>query len=123
MRLEIDMRGLSTVIRKFDREVRGIKQRTKRGLQKAGFLILNRSVILTPIEWGYLRKAARAKALQEQGERPYLEIGYYGNDYAIYVHEINKRYRAPGTQWKFLETAVSEKGGDALKIIRDEAKV
>lgn len=111
------------MIRKFDREVRGIKNRTRNGLQKAGYVILNRSIVLTPIDTGNLRKAARAKALQGIGERPYLEIGYYGNDYAIYVHEIKKNYRAPGTRWKFLETAISEKSKDALDIIRAEAKV
>lgn len=43
--------------------------------------------------------------------------------YAIYVHEIQKAYKAPGTQWKYLETAVKENSQKILDIIRGKVKV
>jgi len=55
---------------------------------------------------------------------PWAVIGYTAS-YAAYVHEINPEggYKAPNTNWKFLEFAISDSRRDILNIIKKTAKV
>ena len=48
-------------------------------------------------------------------------IGYTAY-YAVYVHEIDKMYKAPETHWKYLARALYEEQGMILKIIAKKAK-
>jgi len=53
---------------------------------------------------------------------PWAVIGYTAS-YAAFVHEMDRVYKAPGTNWKFLENAVNESREDIIKIIKAEAKL
>lgn len=75
---------------------------------------------------GYSYTGGEAPQLVEatgvKKDQPWAVIGYTAS-YAIYVHEIDKAYRAPGTSWKFLEQAVIESEKDILKIIKRTARI
>jgi len=80
----------------------------RKTMTAATLLVKGRSLPLTPKDTGNLRQSAYTK-MRVEGSRIIGEIGYTAN-YAVYVHEIAKRYKVG--DWKYLETA--------LKMSKDE---
>lgn len=60
-----------------------------------------------------------ASALYEGKERILAGINYSAY-YALFVHEIKKKYKTG--QWKFLETAVKQNRAEIIKIIAESVK-
>jgi len=111
--------GGKEILTNLTREIRGIKNRTKAGVHAAGLLVKSRALPKTPVKTGNLRNSAYV--ISEDTKRgPVAEVGYTAS-YAVFVHEIDKNYRAPGTSWKYLERAIQESRGDILRLIRDYA--
>ena len=119
--MAIRLTGTERVLANLNREILGIKGRTRAGVMKAALLVKNRSVKRTPVDTGNLRASAYVQEWRI-GKGPGAEIGYTAA-YAPYVHEIDKAYRKPGTSWKFLEKALRESRKEILEIIRESAKV
>jgi len=111
--------GLDVVLRNLNREILGIKNRTRAGLREAALMVRRRSQQLTPVDTGNLKASAYTE-VYDSWEGPGAEIGYMAG-YAPYVHEIDKNYRVG--QWKFLETALKEKSQEILEIIRKRARI
>ena len=113
--------GQNEVAGNLNRAVLAIKERSREGLRAALLMLRSAATPLTPIETGNLRGSCYTLVYQD-GKELVGEIGYTAY-YAAYVHEIDKHYIAPGTQWKFLETAMKERGRDCLAVIAATARV
>lgn len=68
---------------------------------------------------GIVRAAAQTSLKPEKG--PTAIIGFTAA-YAVYVHEIDKNYRKPGSSWKFLELALMENEQKILDLIKQSVK-
>lgn len=111
--------GTDIVLANLNREIRGIRGRTKKGVRTAALLVKRESQKLTPIDTGNLKGSAYTEVVG--GDiKPGAIIGYTAN-YAPFVHEINKNYIKG--QWKFLETAIKNNEFKIIKIIQDSARV
>jgi hypothetical protein len=94
-------------------------------MRTAGLMIRREATPLTPIAaiaGGTLRGSQFNTVYKDTGGQWSAEIGYTAS-YAPYVHEINKHYVAPGTQWKFLETAIFRRTADILALFGKELDV
>ncbi|HDS00519.1 MAG TPA: HK97 gp10 family phage protein [candidate division Zixibacteria bacterium] len=111
--------GLNRVLANLNREISGIRGRTRAGMQKAALIVQRRSMELTPVKTGNLRASAYHTMI-DLPKGPGAEIGYTAS-YAPFVHEID-RFHNIG-QWKFLETALKDKQGEVLEAIRSKVKV
>lgn len=112
--------GLNDVLKKLNREIKGIKKRSKAGLTSAGLLVKRRSIQKTPVDTGFLRSSAYMLIGERSYGGPFVEIGYSAS-YALPVHEQNNNYIVG--EWKFLETALRMSHRDIVEIIRKRAKV
>jgi len=110
--------GTDKVLRNLNREIRGIKNRTRAGMREAALVVRKRSQELTPVKTGNLKGSAGTQ-VYDTPKGPGAVI-YYTAAYAPYVHEINRNYRVG--QWKFLETALKQKAREILEIIRKRAR-
>lgn len=53
---------------------------------------------------------------------PFVVLGFSAF-YAVYVHELLKKYKRPGSGAKFLENAIDRNKAEILEVIRKEAKI
>jgi len=113
--------GTDKVLRNLNKEIKGIRGRTKAGLMAAGLVVKRRSMIRTPVDTGNLINSAYITPTGTR-TKPGVEIGYTAS-YAPYVHEIQRSYKKPGSSWKFLEKALKESVKDIVQIIRDHARI
>jgi len=111
--------GGDAMLRRFNKEIATIKGVTTKRLHTCGLLIKGRSVKICPVATGHLRGSAYVNTLSLPSG-PVTEIGYMAA-YALLVHEINRRYRAPGTSWKYLEKAMKESIADCRRILSEKA--
>ena len=114
------LEGSDQVIKNLNKEILRIKKRTIKGVMKAGTLIKNTAVTLTPLDTGNLRGSAYVAPLLYRN-RPSVEVGFK-TEYALYVHE-NLESHHPVGQAKFLETSIVREQKNALNIIAQEAKI
>jgi hypothetical protein len=119
--MAIRFKGTNKVVANLSKRVEAIKKRTAAGLMQGALVVKRRSMQLTPHDTGNLKGTCYTKLIEHKG-MPVAEIGYTAA-YAIYVHEINRNYKKPGTQWKYLETAMKEKQKEVLIIIRQFARI
>ena len=117
------MEGLTTVLKNLNKEIEGIKNRTTKGLVKAGALVRREGQILTPVDTGNLVNSWYGPTIKKEVSGISAEIGLTAA-YAPLVHEmVDATFKKPGAQAKFLETPLKELSGQILQIIRDNAKV
>ena len=114
IKIDLKIRGLKEVTRNLNSGIRKIKGRTERGMGLAAIHVKGEAQKLCPVDTGNLRSSAFVTTGRSRSG-PYAKIGF-GAYYAVYVHEINKRYRVG--QWKFLETALRRSRSTILRILR-----
>lgn len=117
---EVYLTGLRETLANLNKEVLGIKNRSRAGMTEAATMIKARSMKLTPVDTNTLRLSAYYRTWM-RASGPGAEIGYRAS-YAPFVHEIDKNYKH-GKQWKFLETAMNELRGRILDVIRKSARI
>jgi hypothetical protein len=88
-----------------------------------GLLVRRAAAPLTPIDKGNLRGSQGHKVISGVTSGEIGVVIYYTASYAPYVHEIDKNYQSPGTQWKFLETALMQNTKEILETLRTSARV
>ena len=115
------LKGIDNVLRNLNKEIKGIENRTQAGVTAAALKVKAESMKLTPVDTGNLKASAYVN-FPAIKNIPSAEIGYTAS-YAVFVHEINNNYIAPGTQWKFLETALFSNQKEILNIIKRYAKI
>ena len=119
--MAVKITGAKTVQFNLNKEILKIRGRTKAGLRAAALIVKRDSVKITPIDTSNLR----GSAYTETGgtiAMPTATIGYTAA-YAPFVHEIKKNYKAPGTDWKFLERSLKKNEQTILKTIARFSKV
>ncbi len=107
----------------FAQATKGFKRALRKAMREGGKIIMERSLELTPVDTGDLRKSAFIEVdTTSDPFRTTLLLGYdknleLRNQYAIIVHEdLQARHKEP-TQAKFLQTAAQEKADEAFKEI------
>jgi hypothetical protein len=105
----------SEVTKNLNKILQGLDRTCKGAMHAALLMVRRRATPLTPVDTGNLRRSMGTQ-VEKQGQAGYTGVIYYTSAYAPYVHEINKNYRAKGTQWKFLETALWQSSNDILKL-------
>lgn len=131
--------GLDKVVRNLNREIGGIKGRTKGGLREAGNHILNVAHPTVPHSGsgqivggrkrsggGTLRRSRFVRTM-DTNRGPAALVGYSA-PYAVYVHEIRvkhpvRNWTTPGTGHKFLENAAKHESREVVAIVRRRARV
>lgn len=115
--------GIGMVLANLNREIAGIKGRTRTGMHAVALTIKGTALPLTPIETGNLRGSWYSD-VKQQGDKIGVEVGYgEGASYAVFVHERTELHHASPTQSKFLEEALKRKAKAIFEIIRKTAKV
>lgn len=117
----VTISGLDIVFANLNREINQIQGRTKAGLREAALLIRRRAQQLAPHDTGHLEGSAYTEAY-DTPLGPGAEIGFMAL-YAVFVHEIDRNYRKPGSQWKYLETAINENHQKILEVIKRRAQI
>jgi len=114
--------GLKRVMRNLNRELKQIEGKTVKGMRLVGLMVEGKSKRLCPVGvTGNLIGSWYAKT-SDTPEGPSLVMGY-STDYALHVHEHDRHYRKPGSQWKFLEAPLYESTGEIVSILQRTAKV
>ena len=105
----------SEVTKNLNKILTGLDRSCRGAMYQALLMVRREATPLTPVKSGDLRRSIGTQ-VDKQGEAGYVGIIYYTSAYAPLVHETNRAYRAPGTQWKFLETALYRRSNDILRL-------
>ena len=121
------LQGLDKVIHNLNKEIRGIKNRSMKGLLKAAIMLrydMDTTPPLIPVDLGNLRSSWFIRPLPTMWLfGPALQIGFSAF-YAWYVHEmVGANFKRPGSGAKFFEAALKRNQERILEIIRKEAEV
>jgi len=116
--VKVIVTGTDEVLANLNKEILGIQNRTRAGMREAALIVRRRSQELTPVDTGNLKSSHYTEAF-DTPRGPGAEIGCTAA-YAPFVHEIDKNYTVG--QWKFLETALKEKGKEILEVIKKRAR-
>ena len=105
--------SLKKLEKQIQEKIDSIKDVSAETLESVGQEILDRSQELVPVETGALKKSAFIETNKDSNETS-VSIGYNKDGtapHAVFAHEIGpySNPTTPGTQYKFLETAVREK--------------
>ena len=108
------------VILRLNREISGIKNRSKAGLWEAALLIRREAQLKTPVDTGNLKGSYFVTVF----EGPHGVVAEITNTayYAIYVHEDLEAAHEVG-EAKFLEHAILENETTVIEIIARRAAV
>ena len=151
---DVTITGVDTVLRNLSRQIKKVKNQTKKGMWEALLHIKGEAMEKTPVYKGNLvnsayvtvtdgntnsngnfkgddsgrlsseHEAIKGAAQKRVNSKDDIigEIGYTAY-YAVYVHEIEKEYRKPGSSWKYLENTIKENAIKVLDFIVRSAKV
>jgi hypothetical protein len=129
---ENEVVGFDEVMRNLNREIEGIKDRSRDGLLEAGIQIQAVSDKRVPVEYGNLRGSSYTRFTPEDPN--VVEVGY-GAAYAPFVHsftreELRGRRRPSGlgTYWnpgrsRFLQSSVEDNLFKIVDIVRARGAV
>lgn len=99
--------GIERVFNRIDLKAEELKKKQEVALLKGGTRVLKTARKYTPVDTGNLINSSGIRSWRNERGHRVVEI-YYSATYAVYVHEIQKNYRKPGSSWKFLERALTE---------------
>lgn len=128
--MSMKIKGVDVVLANLNKEIAGIKTRTKAGLMAAGLMVQAEAQKRTPREYGNL--AGSADTVPASGGLSVKVI--FGAEYALYVHENMERKLAGqprpsglGVYWnpgepRYLANALTFKQKDVVKTIADYAR-
>lgn len=118
------VKGLDSVLRNLNKEVKKIKRRTRAGMQEVGVFIKGEAMEITPQDKGVLLGSAFYSTDEGAGKGPRVRIGYTAH-YAPYVHEMpaDSNWTKPGTGNKFLQKALNNNQHEVLDIIKEAATI
>lgn len=123
LRSGMKITGMSNVLRNLNREMGKIKIRGVKGMLVAADIVrkdMDKTPPLIPVDTGRLRKSWYAKATH--GINPVVEMGFEAN-YALFVHEIPKKYKRPGSGNKFFQASVSRNMDEMIFTVAALAKI
>jgi len=112
--------GLDRAVFNINTVARKMKWISRSGVQQAGLHVLRMSTKICPVDTGNLRGSGTTQ-MYDTFRGPGVVIAFTAS-YAIFVHEIQKAYRAPGTGWKFLEKVLKRDKKIILEIMANPIK-
>ena len=121
--MAFEVKGLDDVMRNLQRELDGIKDRSRTGFIAAGAFIQGEAMAITPVEFGTLVNSAFS-VTTPPGAPIVTTIGYTAS-YAPYVHEMppTNKFTKPGTGPKFLERPLRDNQQEIINIVRNHGKL
>jgi hypothetical protein len=128
--MPVRVTGVDEVVRNLNKQIAGIKVRSKGGMYKSVLLVKGKAIKLTPVRTGNLRQSAYSDVfLRKMGNEIVGEIGYQAA-YAPFVHEMTVsrsgnpiRWTKPGTGPKFLERPLKSSTKQIIQILERDARV
>jgi len=111
------LKGGNHVLRQLKKQLNGIEKRERRGVWKAIALVEREAKKQTPVDTGNLIGSYERNVFYRHGKIKGLIT--VGAEYAVSVHEKNKRYRKPGAKWKYLEDPLKENAGQIFSILKE----
>lgn len=139
MRMGMRLEGLQKVENELNRRLARVRNVSAQALVDVGLDLWRKSNQRAPVKTGDLRASAYLSVNGQQrasGDKPswaveaggsmgatVVEFGY-GVPYALWVHELPeyKRPTTPGTQPKFLETALTENADRYARYVKQRAR-
>lgn len=116
-------KGMKTVLKNLNTEIRKIEGRTLAGVLKAAIFIQNESQEIVPQRFGVLTNSSFTSS-EMTGRGPVARVGYTAM-YAPFVHEMPTTFNftKPNTGPKFLQKPIMENHRKILDIIARAAKI
>jgi len=99
---------------RLDMAIKRITQGCWDGVREGAEIVREEALRLCPKDTGRLRESCPKPVIDRRGPTIFGTIEFRA-PYAIYVHECNRAYRTPGTQWKYLETALHKMARPAVR--------
>ena len=119
------LKGLNTVLRNLNKEMKAINGRSMKGLIQAAIVIrrdMDYTSPMIPIDTGNLRASWFTEPFFITGS-PALIIGFTAF-YAVFVHEnIGVHFQRPGAGAKFMEASMKRNSREILETIAHEARI
>lgn len=131
----IKVEGIDDIMRNLNKEIRGIKRRTRGGLRAGGLIVQGEAQKRSPVDSDNLRKSAYTQVEDQYGR--YVAIVGFTAEYALEVHENVEQWgkgkkrttgTKKGTYWetgepRFLANALREKQSAVINTIKKRARV
>ena len=121
----MQLKGLNTVLKNLNKEVKKIKGRSMKGLIRSAAIIrrdMEFTPPLIPVDTGNLRDSWFTMPFFITGS-PALTIGFSAY-YAVFVHEnIGAHFQRPGAGAKFMEASMKRNAQKVLETIAHEARI
>ena len=119
------LKGLDSVLRNLNKEIKAIEGRSLAGLIRAAVVVrrsMDETPPLVPIDKGFLRGSWFTNP-GYLGNNPFVTMGF-SISYAVFVHEmIGAKFKRPGAGPKFFQSAFRRNKDRILEIIKEEAKI
>lgn len=108
LKLKLKLEGEKEMQAELKRLAKAYPEAANLAVFREAYLVFNKAQVLTPVDTNNLRGTAHVET-KESPSGGTAEILYDAN-YAAFVHEAppSTKFRAPGTQSKFLEQPVNE---------------
>ena len=119
--MSVRVEGVEEALANLGKQIRGIKGRTRQGVEAGAQLVSRKSDEVVPIDTGSLRGSREVHSGETAGE-PWAAI-VYNADYALYVHEDLEARHLPGRQAKYLEAPLRRNQRSVRNLIADYASV
>lgn len=120
----MEVKGIGDVVKKLRWWKSSFGRHLERGLVRAGAMLLRESKEYVPVQLGDL-KASQEIRKEGAGLRTVVTIGYFGVEYAAYVHEIPNPPHAHGQEFNIKhadEIARAGRWSSSLKTHRTTFK-
>lgn len=114
--------GMREVLGNINKVLAGMDRSSASAMHKAVLMVRRDAARLTPVRNGDLIRSQYGEVYRD-AQGGYSGVIGYTMSYAPYVHEINKRYRKPGSQWKYLETALKNNASKIVRLFGSELDV
>lgn len=123
--------GLEKTVRELNRQISGVRDRSRAGLRAGGLLIQREAQKRVPVEYGDLKRSAFTRAVPDDAD--VIEVGFDAA-YALYVHEATVVHRGEprpsglGVFWgpdgepQYLTNAVTARMDDVVRVVASYAK-
>lgn len=115
--------GVENVIRNINRELNQVKIRATKGMVVAAGIVrkdMDVTPPLIPVDSGNLRNSWFTRV--RHGVDPIVEMGFEAH-YALFVHEIPKKYKRPGSGNKYFQASLDRNMHEMIFTVAALARI
>lgn len=121
IRRRLNITGQDKVIANLNKEIRGMKDRSRGGMKESALLVRRESMKQTPVLTGNLKGSHYTEIISDLRHGVGAEIGLTAS-YAPYVHENLDAHHKNGRA-RFLALALVENARNILQILARHARI